>query len=73
LAPHVDAKGNDKFECVVNDSQIPGIPMPGTYQYGRPVKIINKEDFNPNFVNKTAKNYFNTLYNIMSTKSTTTT
>lgn len=72
LVPHVDAKGNDKFECIVNDSQIPGIPMPGTFQYGRPVKIINKEDFNPNFVNKTAKSYFNSLYNIVSTKPTTT-
>lgn len=73
MPAYLDDKGTDKFECIVNDSQIPGIPMPGTYQYGRPVKIINKEDFNPNFVNKTAKNYFNTLYNIMSTKSTTTT
>ena len=67
-----DEKGNDKFECIVNDSQIPGIPMPGTYQYGRPVRIINKEDFNPSFENKVAKSYFNTLYNIMSTKQTTT-
>lgn len=40
-----DDKGNEKFECIVNDSQIPGIPMPGTFQYGRPVKILNKEDF----------------------------
>ena len=61
-----DEEGTDKFECIVNDSQIPGIPMPGTFQYGRPVKIINKEDFNPNFVSKTAKSYFNSLYNIMS-------
>jgi hypothetical protein len=38
-------EGMEKFECIVNDSQIPGIPMPGTYQYGRPIKIINKEDF----------------------------
>ena len=72
MPAYLDDKGVDKFECIVNDSQIPGIPMPGTYQYGRPVRIINKEDFNPNFVNKTAKNYFNTLYNIVSTKSTTT-
>lgn len=72
MPAYLDGKGNDKFECIVNDSQIPGIPMPGTYQYGRPVRIINKEDFNPNFVNKTAKSYFNTLYNIMSTTTTTT-
>jgi hypothetical protein len=69
--PYLDDKGNDKFECIVNDSQIPGIPMPGTYQYGRPVRIVNKEDFNPNFVNKAAKSYFDTLYNISKTKSTT--
>lgn len=43
--PHIDTAGNDKFECIVNDSQIPGIPLPGTFQYGRPVKIINKQDF----------------------------
>lgn len=36
---------NSKFECIVNDSQIPGLPLPGTYQYGRPVFVINKEDF----------------------------
>lgn len=42
---YVDEKGNDKFECIINDSQIPGIPLPGTYQYGREVKVINKEDF----------------------------
>lgn len=69
--PYIDEKGVEKFECIVNDSQIPGVPMPGTYQYGRPVRIINKEDFNPNFVNKTAKSYFDTLYNISKTKSTT--
>ena len=40
-----DERGVEKFECIVNDSQIPGIPLPGTYQYGRPVKILNKEDF----------------------------
>lgn len=44
--PYLDEKGNCKFECIVNDSQIPGIPLPGTYQYGREVKVINKEDFN---------------------------
>lgn len=43
--PYLDEKGNCKFECVVNDSQIPGIPLPGTYQYGRPVTVLNKEDF----------------------------
>ena len=43
--PYVDEKGNCKFECIVNDSQIPGVPLPGTYQYGRPVFVINKEDF----------------------------
>lgn len=43
--PYIDEKGVDKFECIVNDSQIPGIPLPGTYQYGRPVTILNKEDF----------------------------
>jgi len=37
--------GMEKFECIVNDSQIPGIPMPGTFQYGRPVRVINKEEF----------------------------
>lgn len=44
-APYLDDKGVCKFECVVNDSQIPGLPLPGTYQYGRPVKVLNKEDF----------------------------
>lgn len=43
--PYVDEKGNLKFECIVNDSQIPGLPLPGTYQYGRPVTVLNKEDF----------------------------
>lgn len=43
--PYVDDKGAEKFECIVNDSQIPGIPLPGAYQYNRPVRIINKEDF----------------------------
>ena len=43
--PYVDEKGNNKFECVVNDSQIPGLPLPGTYQYGREVRVLNKEDF----------------------------
>lgn len=43
--PYVDEKGTCKFECVINDSQIPGLPLPGTYQYGRPVTVLNKEDF----------------------------
>lgn len=43
--PYLDEKGNSKFECIVNDSQIPGLPLPGTYQYGRPVTVLNKEDF----------------------------
>lgn len=43
--PYLDEKGNCKFECIVNDSQIPGLPLPGTYQYGRPVTVLNKEDF----------------------------
>ena len=40
-----DDRGNCKFECIVNDSQIPGLPLPGTYQYNRPVTVLNKEDF----------------------------
>lgn len=43
--PYVDEKGNNKFECVVNDSQIPGLPLPGTFQYNRLVTVLNKEDF----------------------------
>lgn len=43
--PYVDEKGVCKFECIVNDSQIPGLPLPGTYQYNRPVTVLNKEDF----------------------------
>ena len=43
--PYVDEKGSSKFECIVNDSQIPGLPLPGTYQYGRKVTMLNKEDF----------------------------
>lgn len=43
--PYLDENGNCKFECTINDSQIPGIPLPGTYQYGRPVIVLNKEDF----------------------------
>lgn len=44
--PYVDEKGVVKFECIVNDSQIPGLPLPGTYQYGKCVRVVNKEDFN---------------------------
>ena len=43
--PYIDEKGSSKFECIVNDSQIPGLPLPGTYQYGRKVTVLNKEDF----------------------------
>ena len=43
--PYVDEEGNSKFECIVNDSQIPGLPLPGTYQYGKKVTVLNKEDF----------------------------
>lgn len=43
--PYLDEKGNNKFECVVNGSQIPGLPLPGTYQYGRQVTVLNKSDF----------------------------
>ena len=43
--PYLDEKGNCKFECIVNDSQIPGLPLPGTYQYDREVRVLNKEDF----------------------------
>ena len=53
--PYYDDKGRDKFECIVNDSQIPGIPMPGTFQYGRLVTIVNKEDFSKEFINYTKK------------------
>ena len=45
MEPYVDEKGNCKFECIVNDSQIPGLPLPGTYQYGMKVTVLNKEDF----------------------------
>lgn len=43
--PYLDEKGNCKFECIINDSQIPGLPLPGTYQYDRLVIVLNKEDF----------------------------
>ena len=43
--PYLDEKGVCKFECIVNDSQIPGLPLPGTYQYNRKVTVLNKEDF----------------------------
>lgn len=48
--PYYDDKGKDKFECIVNDSQIPGIPMPGTFQYGRPVRVINKEEVSSEYI-----------------------
>lgn len=43
--PYLDEKGVCKFECILNNSQIPGLPLPGTYQYGRTVRVLNKEDF----------------------------
>lgn len=43
--PYLDEKGKVKFECVQAGPGIPGVPLPGTYQYGNPVRIINKEDF----------------------------
>ncbi len=43
--PYLDEKGVCKFECIVNDSQIPGLPLPGTYQYDKKVTVLNKEDF----------------------------
>ena len=43
--PYLDEKGNCKFECIVNDSQIPSLPLPGTFQYNRLVTVLNKEDF----------------------------
>lgn len=42
---HINDKGKCAFEAIINDSQIPGLPLPGTYQYGRPVTVINKGDF----------------------------
>jgi len=51
--PYLDEKGVCKFECIVNDSQIPGLPLPGTYQYDRPVTVLNKGDFDgEDFVKK---------------------
>ena len=47
MPPYVDNQGNHKFECILNDCQIPGLPLPGTFQYGRPVRVVNKEDFKP--------------------------
>jgi len=35
----------DSLKTKDNKSSIPGIPLPGTYQYNRPVVVINKEDF----------------------------
>ena len=43
--PYLDEKGVCKFECIVNDSQIPGLPLPGTFQYDKKVTVLNKEDF----------------------------
>jgi hypothetical protein len=38
-------RADEKTECIVNDSQIPGLPLPGTLQYGRLVTVANKGDF----------------------------
>jgi len=35
----------DSLKTKDNKSSIPGIPLPGTYQYDRPVTVLNKEDF----------------------------
>ena len=43
--PYLDEKGVCKFECIVNDSQIPGLPLPGTYEYDRKVTVRNKDYF----------------------------
>lgn len=42
---YLDEKGNCKFEAIVNDSQIPGLPLPGTWQYGHAITVLNKDDF----------------------------
>lgn len=45
LLAMAEGYSNEKTECIVNDSQIPGIPLPGTLQYGRLVTVANKDDF----------------------------
>lgn len=35
----------DDLKVKDNKTSIPGIPLPGTFQYGRPVTVLNKEDF----------------------------
>ena len=35
----------DSLKTKDNKTSIPGIPLPGTYQYDRPVTVLNKEDF----------------------------
>lgn len=50
---YINEKGEEKFECVIvgeaksesSKSTIPCVPLPGTYQYCRPVIVVNKEDF----------------------------
>jgi len=54
--PYVDEKGVVKFECILNDSQIPGLPLPGTYQYGKCVRVLNKEDFVDECLERKKKN-----------------
>lgn len=54
---YLDEKGNVKFEATMTSFQnrktgetsIPGLPLPGTYQYGREVRVLNKEDFERRF------------------------
>lgn len=50
---YLDDKGTVKFEATMTsfknrktgETSIPGLPLPGTFQYGREVTVINKEDF----------------------------
>lgn len=54
---YLDEKGNVKFEATMTsfknrktgETSIPGLPLPGTYQYGREVRVLNKEDFERRF------------------------
>ena len=53
ISKYINEKGEEKFECVIvgeaksesSKSTIPCVPLPGTYQYCRPVTVVNKEDF----------------------------
>lgn len=50
---YLDDKGAVKFEATMTsfknrktgETSIPGLPLPGTFQYGREVTVLNKEDF----------------------------